>query len=78
MTATVTVYELWETDSANLGGSYPSQDDALAVVSDVVQSLGKAAAATLVHTREVDDRTDAVASGEHLVELATSIAPITP
>lgn len=74
---TTTVYELWETDSANLVGSYPSQDDALAVVSDAVQSLGKAAAATLVLTREVDDRTEVIASGEHLVELAASIAPVT-
>ncbi len=74
---TATVYELWETDSANLVGSYPSQDDALAVVNDAVQSLGKAAAATLVLTREVDDRTDMIASGEHLVELAASIAPVT-
>lgn len=74
---TARVDELWETDSANLVGFYPSHGDALAMVSDAVQSLGKAAAAILVLSREVDDRTDVIASGEHLVELAASIAPVT-
>ncbi len=45
-------FQLWETESANLVGSWPTQDAPLVIVRKVMEAHGREVAATLVPLRE--------------------------
>jgi hypothetical protein len=72
-------FQLWEADSANLVGSYPTREAALAIVRDAVQTHGRDAVASLVLVREdARGRLSTIGEGEALVELALPrTAPLT-
>lgn len=65
-------YELWDTESSNLIGTYPNELTALRIVRMAVHAHGPNAFATIALGRE-DSRTGdfaPVAQGEQLVRLA--------
>jgi hypothetical protein len=72
-------FQLWEADSANLVGSYPTREAALAIVRDAVQKHGREGVASLVLVREdARGRVTTVGEGDALVELALpQTAPLT-
>jgi hypothetical protein len=64
-------FQLWETESANLVGSYPTEEAALAVVRSAIEKHGLEALDTIVLLREgARGRLTTVAEGPALVELA--------
>lgn len=70
-------FQLWEAESANLVGSYSTEDAALAIVRKAVETHGRGAAASLVLLREDKrSRLKKIAEGSALVDLA--IARATP
>ena len=72
-----TVYELWDTETANLVGSYETREDALAVVSEAVEMYGAPTIQTLaLVAEERSGRSRTVATGEALIALAASASPI--
>jgi len=70
-------FQLWETESANLVGSYPSEDAALATVRQAIETHGREVVATLLLLREdARERLTKVAEGSALADLA--LARTTP
>lgn len=69
-------YELWDTASSNLVGSYPTRKAALAVVRNAVREHGPGVFDTIALGGE-DDRGNVVpiAQGRALVELAANRGP---
>jgi hypothetical protein len=63
-------YELWETRSGNLMGSFASEAEALAVVRDAIRQHGRGYAETLILAREDDEETVTLAEGAGLADLA--------
>jgi hypothetical protein len=64
-------FQLWDTESANLVGSYASEDAALAVVQKAVEVHGPAAVASLLLLQEsARGRLKRIAEGSALVDLA--------
>jgi hypothetical protein len=73
---TMAVYEVWETQSGNLVGSYIHERDALLVVRRACDRHGDGSVASLTLARENDQgETEAIASGAGLVELARQAIP---
>jgi len=66
-----TLYELWDTETSNLVGTYPTERAALAIVRSAVRAHGPDAFATIALGRE-DERGNMipVATGAELVRLA--------
>jgi hypothetical protein len=64
-------YQLWESDSANLVGSYETEDDALLIVRKAVETHGRGTVRSLVLIREdPQGRLTDVAGGDTLADLA--------
>jgi hypothetical protein len=72
-------FQLWEAESANLVGSYPTQEAALTIVREAVRSHGRDLVRSLVLVREdARGRLTTVAEGDGLIELAVArTAPLT-
>jgi hypothetical protein len=72
-------FQLWEAESANLVGSYPTQEAALAIVRDAVRTHGRDAVTSLVLVREdARGRLTTLGEGDGLVDLALArTAPTT-
>jgi hypothetical protein len=68
-------YQLWETESANLVGSYATKDAALAIVRESAQTYGADSVATLLLLHEsASGRLKKIADGSALVALAANSA----
>jgi hypothetical protein len=66
-------YELWNTESSNLIGTYPTAQAALCVVYDSLQRFGESSVATIALGREDENgKLLPVAMGRELVKLARS------
>jgi hypothetical protein len=64
-------YELWDTETANLLGTYPSKEAALRDVSRSLRARGRAAIAPLALAFEdATGGTHPIAAGAELIELA--------
>jgi hypothetical protein len=63
-------YELWETRSGNLMGSFASEEEAVAVVRDAIKQHGRNYLESLVLAREEDEDTVTIAEGMKLADLA--------
>lgn len=64
-------FELWETRSGNLMGSFETKDQALAVIADAIRSHGAAYVTTIVLTKEDSrGRSHVVATSSELGDLA--------
>ena len=69
-------YEVWETCSGNLAGSYPSQAAALRVVREAARVHGRAYLDTFALVCEdQDENARTVASGAALADLADRAGP---
>jgi hypothetical protein len=67
------MFQLWDMESANLLGSYATEDAALSVVWQAIEKHGAEAIATLMLLREeADGRSTLLAESTGLVELALS------
>ena len=65
------VYELWDGDTRNLLGTYPSEEAALAVIRSLLQKHGPGAVAGLFLGREDEaGRSTLIADGTALVKRA--------
>jgi len=65
------MFQLWEAESANLVGSYPTEEGALLVVRNVIDKHGREALNTIVLLREgARGRFSTVAEGSELADLA--------
>jgi hypothetical protein len=70
-------FQVWETESANLVGSYATEDAALAIVRRAIDAHGREAVATLLLLREDErGRLAKIAEGTALGDLA--LASTTP
>ena len=68
-------YELWDTETANLIGTYDTEEQALSVVLSVIHTRGRSAAGTLfLGVEHEDGASTPVAEGEALVERALTVA----
>ena len=66
-------FQLWEIDSANLVGSYETEEAALAVVRTAIEKHGREAVDTIMLLREgARGRLTTIAEGAALVERALS------
>jgi hypothetical protein len=64
-------FELWDTETSNLVGLYPSQDAALAVVRHAVREYGTDAIRSIALGREDEDgELVPIAHGDDLIRLA--------
>lgn len=64
-------FELWETRSGNLMGSYETKAQALAVIADAILSHGRAYVETVALMRENSrGRSQLIAMGAELADLA--------
>jgi hypothetical protein len=63
-------YELWEMQSGNLMGSFPTQDEALQVLAKAVSRYGSSYTDTIMLTYEHGDESKELASGAELADLA--------
>jgi len=72
-------FQLWEADSANLVGSYPTREAALAIVREAVHAHGRDVVRSLVLVREdARGRLTTVGEGDALIDLALpQTAPLT-
>ncbi len=69
-------YSLWETDSANIIGTFAAKADALALVRDFAGSMGPAYIESFSLTSTADDGTvEGTASGTDLMTLAGQCEP---
>ena len=64
------IYELWETSTGNLIGSYDSEQEALEIVRAAVDADGPSAADSILLGLEDGGASSFVAEGTDLVELA--------
>jgi hypothetical protein len=65
------VYEIWETESRNLVGDFPTEAAAVATVREALALHGRSYVSTWVLAREdADGETSMVADGEQLLVLA--------
>lgn len=70
-------YELWAADTGNIVGSYPSEDEALAIVRGYVRENGTAVVASWVLAYEnAGGETRQIAAGVGLVDRANG-TPLT-
>jgi hypothetical protein len=68
-------YEIWDTETGNLIGEFPTEDEALQLVRHAIEDWGKDAAATLVMGYgQNDEVASQVAEGEALIKRALSAA----
>ena len=73
------IYELWETSSGNLIGSYDSESEALAVVRRVVEDEGAPALdSILLQRKDHDDGAKLIAEGKTLLSRASKRSAILP
>ena len=63
-------FELWDRQSQNLIGEFPSQDEALAFVLALVEQDGELAGAALSLSQTTERGTMPIASSGQLLELA--------
>ena len=65
------MFQLWEAESANLVGSYATEEDALIVVRNAIEKHGREALDTIVLVREgARGRLTTIAEGAALADLA--------
>jgi hypothetical protein len=65
------MFQLWEAESANLVGSYPTEEAALIVVRNAIEKHGREALDSIVLLREgARGRLTKVAEGAALADLA--------
>jgi hypothetical protein len=69
------VYAIWDTDSANLVGSYDSEGDALADVRDAVKRFGRDYARAWGLAIHDGDDVEKVAEGDELITRALDETP---
>ncbi|MGH9172876.1 MAG: hypothetical protein ACRD1H_00895 [Vicinamibacterales bacterium] len=70
-------YEIWDTDTGNLIGEFTTEEDALALVRDAIESRGKKAAASLVMGYgEADEIASPHLEGAELVKRALTPATL--
>ncbi|MGD9891261.1 MAG: hypothetical protein AB7R89_25385 [Dehalococcoidia bacterium] len=72
------VYAIWDTASANIVDSYPSESKALADVRDAVNQFGRDYALTWALARHDDDQVEAIAEGSDLIDRAMRDRPSMP
>jgi hypothetical protein len=73
------VYAIWDTASANIVDSYPSESEALADVRDAVKRFGRDYALTWALARhDDDDQVEAIAEGSDLIDRAMNVHPSNP
>lgn len=68
-------YGLWDVESGNNLGFYPTQDAALAVVRQELRAYGRESVNTLALDRDDTAGGGLVAEGDGLIELAEATAP---
>ena len=67
------MFQLWEAESANLVGSYPTEEAALLVVRNVIDKQGREVLDTIVLLQEgARGRLTKVAEGAALADLAVA------
>ena len=75
-------FELWEMESGNFVGSFPTKEAALAVVASTLKDLGSTGYATIQTTSltwENGPQSNEIASGDALIAMALSLsAPGSP
>ena len=71
------VYAIWDTDSANLIGSYDSEGEALADVRDAVERFGREYARAWGLAIHHGDDVEKVAEGDELIDRALDQTPAT-
>jgi hypothetical protein len=65
------MFRIWEAESANFVGSYPTEEAALIVVRNVIEKHGREALDTIILLREgTRGRLTQVAAGSALADLA--------
>jgi hypothetical protein len=65
------MFQLWDEESANLLGSYSTEDAALSIVRDVVEKHGREAIDAILLIRDdTEEQLTEIASGVALVDLA--------
>lgn len=70
------VYDLWDSDSGNIIGTYSTRDEALSVVREALAKHGAAYVESLLFGQEDGrGRARAVARGKQLVQLALAGEP---
>jgi hypothetical protein len=69
------VYAIWDTDSANLVGSYDTEGDALADVRDAVERFGWDYARAWGLAIHDGDDVEKLAEGDELIDRALSQTP---
>jgi hypothetical protein len=73
------VYAIWDTASANIVDSYPTEDEALADVRDAVKRFGRDYALSWALARHDDgDQIEAIAEGSELIDRAMTVRPSKP
>jgi hypothetical protein len=69
-------YELWDTESANLLGDYPTEQEALIVVRRTALAHGSSAVSSFALAFEDEEgETHPIAAGEALLDRAHSAIP---
>jgi hypothetical protein len=74
----VSMYTLWDVESGNLTGEFPTLAAALAAIWDDAVELGRQDAETYVLFQETADQPRVIAEGADLVNLALRSAPAHP
>ena len=72
------VYAIWDTDSANLVGSYDTEGEALADVRDAVERFGRDYARAWGLAIHDGDDVEKVAEGDELIDRALDQATAAP
>jgi hypothetical protein len=68
------VFEIWESHSGNLAGSFETQDEALTVVRDTVEEHGRGAVGSFALLAYENGQYRTIAEGEDLAALASQFS----
>ena len=69
-------YDLWDSESGNIIGTFPTREEALSVVREALSRHGVQYAESLLFGQEDSHgQTKAIAQGEELIDLALAVAP---
>jgi hypothetical protein len=69
----MSAYELWELNSGNAIGSFPSQDEALGAVAETIRQHGESSIDSVVLTHETGQESTDIAEGHELAVLAAKV-----
>lgn len=69
-------YDLWDSESGNIIGTFPTREEALLVVREALSRHGVQYAESLLFGQEdARGHTKAIAQGKQLIDLALAVAP---